>query len=323
MELYVGIDVSKEKLDTYVNYIEKGDYCFENSKEGIKKLIILLKNLQSKGHVIKLIICESTGGYEKLLSNMLHEKELPIHVAHANKVRDFAKATGKFAKTDKIDSQILNQYAQVFKPNPDKVFLPPELETLRVLLTRRQQLLDEKTRESNRLDKLLLKVLETSIEKHIQWIEKELKEINKLITEQVKTHDNIDHLVELLSSIPGIGLISAATLLTELPELGHIGDKELSALVGVAPMNRDSGKKIGKRFIKGGRGIVRKTLYMAALSSIRFNPDMKSFYQRLRENGKVAKVALIAVVRKLLILMNSVMQRGSRWENRKTMACHA
>lgn len=322
MELYVGVDVSKEKLDIYINDIQNNETCFDNSKGGIKKLIRFLQKFQSKEHVIKLIICEATGGYERLLSNMLQEFGLPIHVAHANKVRNFAKAIGKFAKTDKIDAKILNEFARAFKPNPDKVFLTPELDTLRALLTRRQQLLDERTRENNRLDKPLLEVLKKSIEKHIQWIEKALKEIDKLISDQIKSHDNIDHLVELLSSIPGIGTISAATLLTELPELGHIEDKELSALVGVAPMNRDSGKMTGKRFIKGGRCLVRKTLYMAALSSIRFNPDMKIFYQRLRAKGKVAKVALIAVVRKLLIVLNSVMQRGSPWENRQCVICH-
>lgn len=323
MELYVGIDVSKAKLDIFINDVEGSEHCVENSKAGIKELILLLKNFQSQGRVIKLIICESTGGYEKLLVNMLHAGELPIHVAHANKVRDFAKATGKFAKTDKIDAKLLNKFAQVFQPNPDKVLLTSELETLRALLTRRQQLLDEKTRETNRLDKGLLSVLRQSIEKHVQWIEKALKEIDKLVEEHIKVNDKIGHSVELLSSMPGIGTITATTLLTEVPELGQIEDKALSALIGVAPLNRDSGKKTGKRFIKGGRGLVRRTLYMAALSSIRFNADMKSFYQRLRKKGKVAKVAIIAVVRKLLIMLNSIMRRGTAWENRNGVVCHA
>lgn len=317
MELYIGVDVSKTKLDVYINDIAKREYEFENSKLGIEKLIELLENLQSKNNVIQLVVCEATGGYERLLSIMLRAVNIPIHVAHANKVRNFAKATGKFAKTDKIDAKILNEFAQVFRPSSDTISLTPELDSLRALFIRRQQLLDEKVRENNRLDKHILDKLRESIEKHIKWIEKELKEIDTLINQQIEAHEQIKNSVELLKSVPGIGVLTAIALLTDLPELGQIGDKQLAALVGVAPLNRDSGKMTGKRYIKGGRGSIRKSLYMAAVVSVRFNPDMKMFYQRLRSKGKATKVALTAVIRKLLTLLNAIIYRKTPWESRE------
>lgn len=317
MELYVGIDVSKAHLDIYIN-VEKGkSYRLENSQVGIESLVSLLEKFESEGHNIQLIICEATGGYERLLSTMLHAKGLPIHVAHANKVRNFAKATGRFSKTDKIDSKLLSEFAKVFKPKPDVTSLTPDLELLGDLLTRRQQLLDEKIRENNRLDKHLLEPLRQSIEKHIQWLKTELKETEGLIVRHIEIHDEIKKSIELIKSIPGIGTLTAAALLTELPELGHINDKQLSALVGVAPLNQDSGKKAGKRYIQGGKSSIRKSLYMSAIVSIRFNPDLKEFYQRLRAKGKAAKIALIAVVRKLLILLNIVVRRQTPWQNRQ------
>lgn len=316
MELYVGIDVSKLQLDVHINDIEKNDYRVENSKTGVESLIKNLQCLQKEGHIIQLIICEATGGYERFLVTMLRAADFPIHVAHANKIRNFAKAIGKFAKTDRIDAKILNEFARVFKSNADTTILTPELEILQALFMRRQQLLDEKVRETNRLDKNLPDVLRESIEKHVIWLKNELKEVERLIEQHLESHDSIKKTVELLVSVPGVGTLTAISLLTGLPELGHFEDKKLAALVGVAPLNRDSGKMIGKRYIKGGRSSIRKNLYMAAVSSVRFNPDMKIFYQRLRKKGKAAKVALTAVVRKLIILLNQVARRKTPWENR-------
>ena len=316
MELFVGVDVAKTHLDIHVDGIEQENLSLENSGVGIESFIGTLQDLELKGHTIKLIICEATGGYERLLSMMLRASGLPIHVAHPNKVRSFAKAIGKFAKTDKIDAKILSQFARVFKPDADASALMPELESLQALFLRRQQLLDEKTRETNRLDKRLLDILRGSIDKHVIWLKSEIKAVEKLIEEHLELHDTIKESVELLESVPGIGTLTAISLLTGLPELGHLEDKKLAALVGVAPLNRDSGKIVGKRYIKGGRNSVRKSLYMAAISSVRFNPDMKIFYQRLRHKGKAVKVALIAVVRKLIILLNHVARRKTPWENR-------
>jgi len=317
MELYIGVDVSKTHLDIHINDAKNGQIRLENSKGGIEDLIKTLQDLQKEGDVICLVICEATGGYEKLLSIMLQASSLPIHIVHPNKVRNFAKATGQFAKTDKIDAKVLSEFARVFKPKADTVILTPELETLQTLFIRRQQLLDEKIRENNRLDKHLLDALRVSIEKHIVWLQDEIKEVEKLIEQHLALHPSIKGSVTLLESVPGIGTLTAISLLTGLPELGHLEDKKLVALIGVAPLNRDSGKMVGKRYIKGGRSSVRKSLYMAAISSVRFNPDMKIFYKRLRLKGKAAKVALIAVVRKLVILLNHVAHRKTPWEDRK------
>lgn len=316
MELYVGVDVSKLHLDVHINDAVDGIIRVENSKDGIEGLIKTLEGLQQKGDMICLVICEATGGYEKLLSIMLQASNLPVHVVHPNKVRNFAKAIGKFAKTDKIDARILSDFAQVFKPDADMVALTPELQSLQALFIRRQQLLNEKIRENNRLDKGLMSVLRDSIEKHIIWLKNEINEVEKLIDQHLKSHGEIQKSVVLLESVPGIGTLTAVSLLVGLPELGSLEDKKLAALIGVAPLNRDSGKMVGKRYIHGGRGSVRSSLYMAALVSVRFNPDMKIFYQRLRAKGKVAKVALIAVVRKLIILLNHVARRKTPWENR-------
>lgn len=323
MELYVGIDVSKASLDIHVNGINEKDLKLENSQSGIENLVQFLKSLQLKDHVIKLVICEATGGYERLLSKILQAADLPVHTAHPNKVRNFAKALGQFAKTDRIDAKILSEFAKVFKPNPDTDIITPEFEYLKALFLRRQQLLAEKLRESNRLDKDLLVVLRQSIEKHILWLKKELQEIEKLIEKHLKSHDAIKSSVELLTSVPGVGALTAIALLVRLPELGTIEDKKIAALVGVAPLNRDSGKITGKRFIQGGRRSIRSSLYMAAVSSIRFNSDMKAYYQHLRKKGKAAKVALTAVVRKLIILLNKIARRKTPWENRSAVLATA
>jgi len=313
MELYVGVDVSKMSLDLHIN---NKDYKVENSENGIKEFIQILYGQKKEGYTIKLIICEATGGYERLLVNMFLAAKFPIHVVHAAKVRYFAKACGKFAKTDKIDAKLLSEFASVFKPSPDSISLTPELGVLRSLLLRRKQLIAEKVRENNRLDKHILAVLRGSIEKHSKWLTKEIDKVEALIRQQVQKHENIKATVKLLTSIPGIGILTAVALLTELPELGQIGSKQLAALVGVAPLNQDSGKKSGKRYTNGGRSAIRRDLYMAAIVSIRCNPDMKAFYKRLRSKGKAAKVAIIAVIRKLLILLNDVAHRKTPWENR-------
>ncbi len=316
MELYVGVDVSKAHLDVHIHDMKNGFARVENSKDGIEGVIKTLECLQEKGDIICLVICEATGGYERLLSIMLQASSLPIHVVHPNKVRNFAKAIGKFAKTDKIDAKILSEFARVFKPDADTITLTPELQRLQALFIRRQQLLDEKIRENNRLDKRIMDVLRDSIEKHVIWLKNEIKEVEKLIDQHLELHNEIQESVALLESVPGVGTLTAISLLVGLPELGSLEDKKLASLIGVAPLNRDSGKTIGKRYIHGGRGTVRSSLYMAALVSIRFNPDMKIFYQRLRKKGKVAKVALTAVVRKLLILLNHIVRRKTPWENR-------
>jgi transposase len=317
MEAYIGIDVGKSNLDVHVN---GQDINTANSDTAIKKLIKRFKKEESNGLTIKLIICEATGGYEELLVNLLAESGYPIHVAHPNKVRYFAKSQGQLAKTDRIDARILSEYGRLSQLQSNHKPVSAEQVELRSLLQRRRQLLDEKVRESNRLDKPITNACRHSIKSHIKWIEKEVKQIEKATKEQVEENQSLKEAIALLESIPGVGFLTAATVLTGLPELGELGDKELSALVGVAPMNADSGKYQGKRSIKGGRRVIREILYMATIASLRCNKVIKDYYHRLRAKGKPGKVAIVAGMHKLLRIINSVFKRQSPWEEELSLA---
>ena len=309
MNLFVGVDVSKRCLDVYLN--EKEQYLsYSNDKQGIKKLISLLKK---KAVSLELVLCEASGGYEQLLVKSLHGNSLPIHVAHANKIRAFAKAKGWLAKTDKIDARTISVYGQQFKPTPDEVLLNEEEEELGNLLKRREQLCEERQREKNRLDKICSAAISKSINSHVKWLDKEIKKLEQIIKQLQKT-DSLKKKITLLTSVPAIGDLVASYLLAFLPELGQLDCKQIAALVGLAPFNKDSGKYSGKRFIQGGRSKIRRMLYMAAIASVRCYLDMQKFYARLRAAGKPTKVALVAVARKLLTVANSVMSRQTSWE---------
>jgi transposase len=245
----------------------------------------------------------------------LKAHHIPLHVAHPNKVRNFAKATGNFAKTDKLDAKILSDYATVFKPKPkpDDHFISSELQSLKDLQIRKKQLLDDLARERNRLDKNISKDLCKSINRHISWLEKELKTVHEVIDKFIAEHETVKAQVDLITSIPGVGQATASAILTDLPEINTLADKKLVALAGLAPMNRDSGTKNGKRFIAGGRAFIRASLYMATISSIKHNHLIKKFYQKLRAKGKPAKVAIVAAMHKLLLVIKSVINRQSKW----------
>jgi transposase len=309
MKHYIGIDVSKAQLDV--------DWCgkatiYENNKLGINCFIRRLKYLQSKGQPA-LAICEATGGYEQKIVRACHKAQLPVHVAHANKVRYFARSQGLLAKTDKIDAHVLSDYGRLLQPKADSLLLNEDAEKIAALLKRREQLQADKKRETNRLDKITSADIKKSINEHVKWLDKKIKEIDKKLL-LLKQSDIISFEHNLLTSIPSIGDISAYYLLSCLPEIGKISHKALAALVGVAPFNRDSGNSQGKRFIKGGRSKLRQILYMVAISAIRYNAPLKAFYARLRNNGKPVKVALTAVIRKLISMINSVMKRQTPWE---------
>jgi transposase len=307
-QMYIGIDVGKEKLDVYI----EGKYLtLENNKEGLCKLVSKINKLGSA--LSPFIICEATGGYEKLLINFLREKMIAYHVVHPNKVRAFAKSKGVLAKTDKVDSKILQDFAMVFKPESDLLLLSENEIQLSELIKRREQLIQEKVREKNRLDKIFSIVIEKSIQKHIIWLENEIEKLEKNIDEIEKKDTKIHTKVDLLTSIPSIGKIVAYNLITFLPELGTLTHREIAALVGVAPMNRESGKYRGKRFIQGGRAKVRKYLYMSALTSISCYKEMKEFHQKLKAKGKPGKLILTAIMRKLLMVLNSIVKRQTPW----------
>ena len=303
MKSFVGIDVGKYQLEVY---LENKNYSFDNTILGLKKLIRSLNQIQSSEI---LIIFEATGGYERLLKQKLDKHNFSYHLAHPNKVRAYAKATGLLAKTDKIDAKLLADYAEVMK---SEAYQAKNNEEIKDLLKRREQLLEEKNREGNRSDKELGDFIKKSIKKHIDWIDKEISNIEKQI-KQLNEKTNNKEEIKLLTSIPGIGVLTALYILSYLPEITTANKAEIAALTGVAPINRDSGSYRGKRFIQGGRAPLRRALYMSAIPSIRFNPQMRSFYQRLKDNGKNSKLALVAVMRKLMILASSILKRGTPW----------
>lgn len=308
MKYYIGVDVGKYSLDMFDG---KSNLSFKNTDEGIKELIAYIL---CQGKEKLFVIYEATGGYEQALGKFLSETNISYKRVHPNKVRHFAKSIGYLAKTDRLDARVLRMYGECNELEKSDEMLNEKTAELKALLVRREQLLDEKVKELNRLDKIVNSQIRDSIEEHIKWLEEEIKRIEKQIKQHVRQDSEIKKDIELYQSIKGIGFLTATYMVTHLPELGKIEHSQLSALVGVAPMNCDSGKKKGKRKVQAGRAGIRKILYMATLSAIRFNKDIKVFYERLMEKGKLFKVSMTAAMRKLIIMINSVAKRGTPWQ---------
>jgi transposase len=313
MELFIGVDVCKAQLDIHLDGLSQ-TVSISNTFESIQEWIETLSKL-SQNHQIKLIICEATGGYEALMVTLLKTSQFPVHVVHANKVRHFAKSIGILAKTDKIDCHLLSQYAKVFRPQPDEAENPPEVKTLQLYIKRRQQLIKQKVEEVNRLDKLLPDWLTNSIKVHVAWLEEKITESDRMIKEYIESVPTLQNTIDLLTSIPGVGILTAATVFSSIPNIGTVPQKSLTTLIGLAPFNRDSGKIFKKRSIYGGRKDIRSALYMATVASLIHNPFLKSFYDKLKAKGKPSKVAIVACMRKLLMLLNAVAKRQSPWIN--------
>lgn len=307
MKSYIGVDVGKHHLEIH---FQNDHVCWPNSKQGIDKLIEYYHQVSSPHEDELLIAFEATGGYERLLKNQLQTKGLPYCILHPNKIRSFAKAKGLLAKTDKLDAQLIMHYARVMQPDAST---PKENLDVKELLKRREQLISDKNQEHNRLDKEYHSTIKRSIKNHIKWLEKEIESVEKSLDLQ-KINSFLRQEVKLLTSIPGIGELTALYILAYMPEIKCANKQQLTALAGLAPMNRDSGSFRGKRYIQGGRAPLRRALYMSAVPSVRFNPELKDFYQKLRKKGKSAKVALVAVMRKLLILAASVLTRQTGWK---------
>jgi len=312
MNCLVGVDVGKYQLDVFIDGVNQGGE-FDNEARGIEQLLTLINDLEDQGHGIEQVICEATGGYERALCQALMAAGHPLHIAHANKVRAFATAQGILAKTDRLDARVLAAYGRVFNP-PAKVLADPGRLQLRALLQRRRQLLATRTREHNRLETVDSAPLQDSLVRHIQWLSDELSQLDRAWQRILAEQDTLAQPVALYESVRGIGQLTAATLAAELPELGQLEHKSLTALAGLAPFSKDSGRQRGYRRIRGGRPVVRTCLYMAALSATRYNPELRAFYQRLRARGKPGKVALVAVMRKLLIILNSIARRQTPWQ---------
>ena len=305
----VGIDVSKKWLDIVV--IPSGEtWRTENTGEAIGELIKKLEQLEGK---IERIIVEATGGYESWLVSRLYDAGMPVARVNPGRVREFARSVGQLAKTDKLDAKILARFGEAVKP-PLTRPLSPDEQALDALLERRTQLLNIQSAEKNRLE-LAPIAIRSSVQEHLNWLKKEIKKLDQEIEQFIDHHPDFKKKDALLQSVPGIGIITSSKLIADVPELGQCDRKEIAALVGIAPFNRDSGFKSGSRSIKGGRGDVRHILYMATLSATRHNPVIKAFYQRLRNAGKKKKVALVACMRKLLTILNAIIRDQIAWQS--------
>ena len=298
---YVGIDVSKNRLDIAFDPVDKA-LEVANDSEGYATLIERLGSLS-----IKLIVLEATGGYERAVVIELLAAGLPVVVVNPRQVRDFARATRKLAKTDAIDAGVLAQFGRAVKP---KVRSFPD-ENARVFqehLARRRQIVQMHTAESNRLAQGHSQGVRQSVQQVLKIIEQQLTDIDHELDQMIRACPAWREKENLLKGVKGIGDQTARCLMAELPELGQCSRQQIAALVGVAPLNRDSGNRRGQRTTWGGRSAVRATLYMATLSASRFNPTIKAFYQRLLAAGKRKKVALVACMRKLLIILNAMLR---------------
>ena len=299
-EHFVGIDVSKATLDVAV-LGKKSIVQFANSKQGIAKLVRHLKQLKPK-----LIVVEATGGYEEAVVLALFEAGLPVALVSPQRVRQYAKAKGLLAKTDKLDAHILADFGKKIQP---RLFVgkSEEHKQLSALVGRRNQLNAMLQAEKNRLRTTSVEV-KSSVKKMIAFLKAELKELEAQIHEFMNSHEEFGEQEKLLRTAKSVGPVTAATLLADLPELGQLDRKQIAALVGVAPMNRDSGKKRGYRKTQGGRPDVRRALYMSTLTGIRYNPILKPQYEQLVKRGKEKKVAITACMRKMLTILNAMMR---------------
>jgi len=303
--IFVGIDVSKAQLDVSIRPTAQ-TLSVTNDKAGIKVLIKHFNKLQPH-----LVVLESTGGLERQIMTALIGAEIAVVMANPRQVRDFAKSTGQLAKTDRIDAAVLAHYAEAIRPKPRP--LPDELTLeLRALTARRRQVIDMIVAEKNRLA-TASKAIKKRITAHIAYLEEELDDADQDLDRFIGKNPVWKQNQEILCSTPSIGPVSSRTLIAELPELGTLGRKQISALVGLAPFPRDSGTLKGRRTIWGGRASVRCALFMATLAATRFNPVIRAFYNRLKAKGKLPKVCLVACMHKLLIILNAMLKNKMRW----------
>lgn len=305
-EVYAGIDVSKEHLD-YAYHGEGKSYQVNNDEAGIGQLV---REMKERG-VVRIVV-EATGGLEMGVVSALAAEKQPVALVNPRQARDFAKSTGKLAKTDKIDSHGLAHFGQAVQP---RIYVLPDegAQYLGGILTRKRQIIDMITAEKNRRGSTPM-ALRERINEHITWLEQEKETLEKELSKHIQESPLWKNKDAILQSTPGVGPGLSATLLIDVPELGTLNGKQVSALVGVAPYNKDSGKVRGKRAIWGGRAPVRAALYMSALSAIRFNPVIRTFYERLTKAGKPFKVAITACMRKLLTILNAMIKQGKSWD---------
>lgn len=304
-EVFAGIDVCKASLEMATSEASRV-LSFRNDKRGVRALVAHLRQVQPA-----VIVMEASGGYERAAVAALMATRLPVALVNPRQVRDFARATGTLAKTDVIDARILCRFAGAVRPELRRLADALEQE-FSDLQARRRQLVEMITAEKNRM-RMAGPRLAREIRQHIGWLKKRIETLEAELRILVQSSPVWRRKDELLQSVPGVGPALAGVLLADLPELGELNRHEIAALVGVAPLNRDSGISRGKRLVWGGRGSVRTMLFMATLVASRFNPVIKTFYQRLRAAGKAKKVALVACMRKLLTILNAMLRNQTLW----------
>lgn len=306
-QAFVGIDVAKKTLDVCLQPDAK-PFTLDYDRDGLDQL---LGQLPAPGTC--LIVVESTGGYHRRLVAELVGTGHHVAVANPRQVRDFAKGHGILAKTDRIDASVIARFGQQVRPRIVEPSHQKQAE-LEQLVTRRRQLIDLRTAEKNRLETTTVGSVRQSVQSVIDLLNKQIERIEQDILKHIESDDDWKHKSQLLTSVPGVGATTSAALLAELPELGKLNRQEIAALVGVAPFNRDSGQFRGRRMIWGGRADVRSALYMACLSAMRFNPTIKQFAQRLKTAGKPFKVVITACMRKLLVILNTMVKTNTPWK---------
>ena len=311
METYIGIDVAKRFFDLH-DLAEEKHQRFDNNRQGITACVKHLKKRRPA-----LIVMENTGGYEMDLAVALHSFGLPVAVVNAKRIRDFARATGQLAKTDAIDAWIIAQYAAKLQPVPQGVW-DEQTRTIKALVARRKQLVQMRTAEKNRLEHVGDQAIGRSIAAVIRTIERELAKVEQNLHDHITRTPELQQKTDQLKSVPGIGDTTAMMLVAEVPELGRLNRRQIAALIGVAPINRDSGTFRGKRMTGGGRRGVRTRLYMPTLVAIRFNPVIRDFYQRLVNTGKSKMTAVVACMRKLLTILNAMLAKNQSWRPKTT-----
>ena len=306
--LAVGVDVSKSEI-VVATHPAGALWTSDTTPAAMDQLIARLGELRPD-----VIVVEATGGYERAVVAAAVAAGLPIAIVNPRQVRAFAKAVGQLAKTDAIDAALLALFGArvrpAVRPLPDE-----ETQALAALLARRRQLQDMLVAERQRLEKATMTNVRRDLRQHIRWLERRVDEVDEDIDGAIKRSPVWRVKDDLLQSVPGIGPTVSRTLLAELPELGQLDRRAIAALVGVAPFSRDSGRSRGRRYIRGGRASLRASLYMGALVAARHNPVLRTYYQRLRDAGKPSKVALVAVMRKLLTIVNAMMKHQLKWQS--------
>lgn len=303
---FIGIDVSKAFLEVAVHQRDTR-FAVANKESAFAELLAQLIALQPK-----LIVLEATGGLEIPVVSTLFAVGLPAVVVNPRQIRDFAKATGQLAKTDRLDATVLAHFAAAIQPQLRHVKNAAELE-LDALVTRRRQLVEMLAAEKTRLSSTATAPMRAEVRAHIEWLEQRIADIDEQLRKRISESSVWRVKDDLLQSVPGIGPVTALALVADVPELGQLNRHQVAKLVGVAPLNRDSGKLRGQRHIFGGRQAVRNTLYMASQAAVRHNPVIKEFYERLLANHKPKKVALVACMRKLLTIVNTMIKTNTKW----------